>query len=186
AAREHLLLAVTIYRSQHNIRGEGRALTKLGEVYQRQRKFELSLSNLERALEIARMANDLRGIGWVLHNKGVTLLEARDYEQAHECLLEALQQRQHIGDQRGICWTLHNLGRLYIKQAQFEEAMAALLLAQLSFEQRQSQDGQKNQARLEELRSKVGEIEFNRLHREVSPNPSLIISAQLKRYLEQK
>ena len=185
AAREHLLLAVTIYQSQHNIRGEGRALTKLGEVYQRQRKFELSLSSLERALEIARTADDLRGIGWVLHNKGVTLLEARDYEQAHECLLEALQQRQHIGDQRGICWTLHNLGRLYIKQAQFEEAMAALLLAQLSFEQRQSQDGQKNQARLEELRSKVGEIEFNRLHREVSPNPSLIISAQLKRYLEQ-
>ncbi|HVT67775.1 MAG TPA: tetratricopeptide repeat protein, partial [Trebonia sp.] len=98
AAEECFLQAIDIGR-QIGGHAEGYALTNLGAVYMRQRRFDEAIARLAEALPKHRASGSLDGEAWTLQRLGAAQAETGQLAEARASLTGALRIWERIGNQ---------------------------------------------------------------------------------------
>ena len=161
-------------------RGQGNHLGNLGLAYAALGEVERAIEHHEQALEISREIGDRRGQGNHLGNLGSAYADLGEVEKAIGYYQQALEISREIGDRPGEGSRLHNLGDELVKAGQNERALACLLSA---VEVGRAIDDPRmsgREARIEELKQKLGEEEFARLLESVEPNKATIVEDMLQ------
>ena len=104
AYRQSLTIAVRAGLSSQ----EGKSLTKLGILYDKQERFEDAANFYRRAADVRRRLKDRAGLGNTLSDLGNTLRRLRRWDEAREVLRELIVLKEPLGNaaQRWIPWGL--------------------------------------------------------------------------------
>lgn len=174
--------ALSIHRAVKYRTGEARTLINLGKVYGALNQKEEAYGYHIEALGICQQIGDRYGQGTALNNLGVRCRELRRKEEAWEYHEQALRIFREIGDRWEEGTTLRLLGRwyLYLEQNRNDVALACFLVARDIFGELQSpENGRIPEWITDELRSRIGEQQFETLLAEIEPRALQLLKQAL-------
>jgi predicted ATPase len=113
ASREHLVKALQLFRSVHDVRGIAGVLDDMGQLHWLQGDNNKALLTFDRSKKLRTQLKDPRGLSLTLHYIGCTHLGLGNHDAAEKHLLDALALRRKLRDLSGMSITLNNLGVIY-------------------------------------------------------------------------
>ena len=178
-AIEYYEQALVIAREIGDRRGEGVSLGNLGGVYGPLGQVEKAIEYYDQALVIAREIGDRRGEGADLGNLGNACYQLGQVEKAIEYYEQALVISKQIGDRRGEGNWLNNLGVVLGDIEKYDLALACYLLARKIRIEIGTPEIEKTENSINELKTKIGTDEFQKLMATVEPNAEELIQGIL-------
>ena len=154
---------------------EGTTLGNLGNAYSALGQVERAIDYYEQALVIARDIGDRRGEGNHLGNFGNAYSALGQVEKAIEYYEQALVIARDIGDRRGEGTWLNNLGVAFEDLEKYDLALACHLLARKIFREIRAPEIERTENNINELKTRMGEKEFQKLMDTVEPKTEEII-----------
>jgi DNA-binding SARP family transcriptional activator len=123
AAREHLLLALPLFRALGDLRGESQATAALGNACKKLGRFDEALVCFERDLAICQQQHNRHGEAIASGNLGAFCLDSGRYTEARSYFLHTLEVMRETGDRLGESTTLGNLGELHRELGDLPQAL---------------------------------------------------------------
>ncbi|MEQ8383914.1 MAG: tetratricopeptide repeat protein [Coleofasciculus sp. A1-SPW-01] len=100
-------------------------LTRLGNVLQRQGRFNEAVDTLQRCVDIAEALDDSESLRNVLDSLGRVLRQQGSLDQAEAILQRCYLLEEELGDQHSLSKIVNSLGLVFQKQGRFDEAIQA-------------------------------------------------------------
>lgn len=123
AAREHLLLALPLFRALGDLRGESQATAALGNACKKLGRFDEALVCFERDLTICQQQHNRHGEAIASGNLGAFCLDSGRYTEARSYFLHTLEVMRETGDRLGESTSLGNLGELHRELGDLPQAL---------------------------------------------------------------
>ncbi len=175
SAEQHLKEALGQYEEIRHQSGQGFALSGLGEVYLRLGELEKARDLLTRSLRLRESLGDKWGTAATLGSLGWTQLLESDLPSAREAFKRSLDLRLEIGDKGGSAWCLEKLAETEVASGESEDAARLYGCASALRASIQSivdpVDQPAYEARVEAIRSSLGESKFREAWEEGATSP---------------
>jgi tetratricopeptide (TPR) repeat protein len=172
--------ALAISQEIGDRRGEGADLGNLANAYYALGQVERAIGYYEQALAITQEIGDRRGEGADLGNLGLAYYALGQVERAIECYEQALAIAREIGDKRGEGYWLNNLGVVFEDLENHDLALACYLLARKIRREIGDPEIETTENDINELKTKIGTEEFQKLLDTVEPKAEEIIQGITK------
>jgi len=167
--------AIAIANEIGNRSGEGNHLGNLGLAYAALGKVERAIEYYEQALAIALEIDDRHVEGTTLGNLGNAYYALGQVERASEYYEQALVIAREIGDLHGEGTWLNNLGVAFEDLEKYDLALACYLLARRIYREIRAPEIERAENDINELKTRMGEKEFQKLMDTVEPKTEEII-----------
>ena len=154
---------------------EGTTLGNLGNAYAALGKVERAIDYCEQALSISKEIGDRHGEGNHLGNLGNAYYALGQMERAIDYYEQALSISKEIGDRHGEGTWLNNLGVAFEDLEKYDLALACYLLARKIYREIRAPEIERTENNINELKTKIGEKEFQKLMDTVEPKTEEII-----------
>ena len=178
-AIEYYEQALTIAREIKDRSNKGNWLGSLGLAYSDLGQVERAFEYYERALAIHREIGDRRNEGIWLGNLGDAYDVQGQVERAIEYHEQALAISREIGDRRGEGTWLNNLGVTFKDLKKYDVALACYLLARKIRIEIRDPEIERTENEINDIRNKIGKVEFQKLMDTVEPKAEEIIQGIL-------
>ncbi|MFE7093137.1 ATP-binding protein [Streptomyces erythrochromogenes] len=116
--------ALTAYRKDGDIRGEGLVLHNLGSLLNKLGEPKQALEYLQRDLTICQELGDRKGAGETLNTLGCAYYDLRDYEKAATSFKQSLNIAREFQDRDQEGQVLKNLANAYVELGKLPEALS--------------------------------------------------------------
>lgn len=123
AAREHLVLALPLFRALGDLRGESQATAAIGNACKKLGRFGEAQVCFERDLDICRQQDNRHGEAIASGNLGAFCLDTGRFAEARQYFLHTLAVMRETGDRLGESTTLGNLGQLNLELGELSQAL---------------------------------------------------------------
>jgi len=167
--------ALAIAKDIGDRRGEGAALGNLGLAYAALGEVERAIDYYEQALAIAQEIDDRHVEGTTLGNFGNAYSVLGQMERAIDYYEQALSISKEIGDRHSEGTWLNNLGVAFEDLEKYDLALACYLLARKIIREIRTPEIERTENNINELKTKIGEKEFQKLMDTVEPKTEEII-----------
>ena len=115
--------ALKDFEKTDNLRGQGIALTNIGNVYNALNQYQKAIDNFQQALKTIREVKDKRVEAIALGNLGNAYFSLGKYDKAIEFHLQSLEVAREVKDRLGEGQSLGNLGLAYFSLGKYDRAI---------------------------------------------------------------
>lgn len=133
-AMKNYLLALNIYKKEHNVKGQAAIFGQIGQLYEKRMRYDSAFYYQNLALKAIERTNDISGGAKIYENLGSIYEDLEKYDLAYQHFKKSLDLYQKDHNELGSIEVINNLGDILRKtgkyQASITETQKAMKLAE--------------------------------------------------------